>query len=106
MGGVTVKSVLAAVLLVLGTGVAVACDDHVGTCKLEAWRALPLVGDYLTIDGSATCDKGFLKIRLYDGKTFIGTADGLIEGHVAEAIATGISANPKDLVIKYSIRPR
>ena len=90
----------------LYVGTALACDDHVGKCKLEAWRVLPLVGDYLTIDGSATCDKGFLKIRLYDGKKFIGTADGRIEGHAAEAIASGILANPTDLVIKYSIRPR
>ena len=92
-------------MLALGTSVAVACDDHIGKCKLEAWRMLPLVGDYLTIDGSATCEEGFMNIRLYDGEKFIGTADGVIEGHAAKAIATGILAKPRDLVIKYSIRP-
>ena len=92
--------------MVLGTGVALACDDHVGKCKLEAWRALSPVSGLLPIDGSATCDKGFINIRLYDGEKFIGTADGVIEGHVAQAFAQGISAKPKDLVIKYSIRTR
>ena len=101
------KSVLAAVcILALGTGVAVACDDHVGKCNLEAWRALAPVRGLMPIDGSATCDKGFINIRLYDGKKFIGTADGVIEGHVAQAFARGISAKPTNLVIKYSIQTR
>ena len=53
------KSVFAAVcMLALGTGFAVACDDHVGKCELEAWRAQSPLGGMLGIDGSATCDKG------------------------------------------------
>ena len=35
---------------VLSFGVAVACDDHVGKCTLEAWRANAAMG-MLMIEG-------------------------------------------------------
>ena len=89
--------------VVLGFGVAAACDDHVGKCTLEAWRANAVMG-MLMIEGSATCDAGMATIRLYDGKKFVGVAQGVVEGHALNAVATNIPA-PKSLSIKYSIRP-
>lgn len=88
---------------VLSFGVAVACDDHVGKCTLEAWRANAAMG-MLMIEGSATCDAGIATIRLYDGKKFLGVAQGVVEGHALNAMATNIAAH-QSLSIKFSIRP-
>ena len=95
-------------VLVAGTmGVALACDNHVGKCELEAWRSTytPMI-KMLTIEGSATCNEGSINTRLYDGEKFIGTADGIVEGHAAHASAYDIQARPAALTIKYSIQPR
>ena len=91
----------------LGLSSALACDDHIGACEIEAWRWYT-TGSYLTIEGSATCNSGFTHIRLYEGtgdeQHFLGVAEGLIEGHTLTAIATDID-RPQSLSIKYSIDP-
>ena len=96
---------LAAIACVIGINAAVACDDHTGTCEIEAWRAVGTGGGILFIEGSTTCDAGKVNIRLYDGEKFLGTADGYIEGHALSASALDI-AKIGDLSIKYSIEPR
>ena len=88
----------------LGLGVAAACDDHVGKCKLEAWRANSAPMGMLMIEGSATCNSGMATIRLYDGEKFLGVAQGVVEGHALNAVATNIPAH-QSLSIKSSIRP-
>ena len=97
---------VAAGLLVAGT--AGACDDHHGACEIEDWRWYS-TGDYLSIEGVATCDAGRIRIRLYEGKgdkpKFIGIADGRITGHVFEAIGQNIQP-PDSVSIKYSIEPQ
>ena len=96
---------LAAIPLCLGS--ALACDDHVGTCEIEDWRWYT-TGHYLTVEGSATCNSGFARIRLYEetgaDAQFLGVAEGLIDGHALTAIATNID-QPQSLSIKYSIDP-
>ena len=100
-------AVLTVAVIVLCLGPVLACDDHVGTCEIEDWRWYELLDD-VVIEGSATCDSGKARIRLYGesgGETrFLGVATGYIEGH---AIRTSVSnvANPKSLSIKYSIDP-
>ena len=81
-----------------------ACDDHHGACELEAWRHTYTAG-ILSIEGSATCNKGFITIRLYDGDSFIGVANGFVDGHTAQAAALDISRQPESLTLKYSISP-
>ena len=53
-------------------------------CEIEEWQSHIILGKLL-IEGSTTCDSGFVAIRLYEGtgesRTFIGTADGVIEEH-------------------------
>ena len=97
----------AAIALCLVPGAALACDDHVGKCEIEAWR-WHSTGHYLTVDGAATCDSGFITIRLYEGEgkeaAFLGVATGVVEGHAFEAIATRVS-KPTGVSIKYSIDP-
>ncbi len=62
----------------------------------------------MIIEGSATCASGFVALRLYEGtgesRTFIGTADGVIEGHVF-SVKTAFYAETKldSLSIEYSI---
>ena len=100
------KIMLSAVAaLCLAPSAASACDDHVGKCEIESWRWYS-TGDYLTIDGAATCDSGSITIRVYDGEgaTFLGVATGFIEGHAFDAIATNVS-KPTSVSIKYSIDP-
>ena len=85
-----------------------ACDDHVGACELEAWRAYSALPGFLTIEGSATCDSGMASIRLYDvaggEERFIGTASGFIKGHALLALSHKIDA-PGKLGIRVSIEP-
>ena len=101
------KTLLVALALCLASSGALACDDHSGTCEIEDWRSWDSFGT-LVIEGVATCDTGFIRIRLYDGEgdgqRFLGTADGFIEGHIFSALATNLDT-PNNLSIKYSISP-
>ena len=101
------RVLLCATMLALA-GVALACDDHHGHCKLDAWRANHVKSmNTVTIDASATCDKGEARIRLYDGQKFLGVATGYIRGHVLETYSNVPDvAEIADLKIKYSIEPR
>ncbi len=101
------RALLCAMMLALA-GVALACDDHHGECKLDAWRARHVKSmAAVTIDASATCDKGHARIRLYDGSEFLGVATGYIKGHVLETYSNVPDvAEITDLKIKYSIEPR
>ncbi len=91
----------------IGASAALACDDHIGACEIEDWRSWDSFGTFV-IEGVATCDTGFIRIRLYDGEgdgqRFLGTAEGFIDGHVFSALATNLDT-PKNLSIKYSIDP-
>ena len=97
-------AVVAATFMLFYGGVAMACDDHVGKCELEAWRGYK-TGGYVTIEGSATCDAGRIVVRLYDGTKFLAIANGRVRAHAVEAIASNVPAY-SDLKIKYSITPR
>ena len=99
----------AALALSLASGGALACDDHVGTCKVEDWKPTYTgMMKALQIDGVATCDKGEIRLRLYDGegegRKFIGVETAYIEGHIFTAIKIPV-ARPRALSIKYSIEP-
>ncbi len=99
---------LAAIPLCLGS--ALACDDHVGDCEIEDWRwRSPLPeGSFIVLEGSTTCDKGNIRIRLYDGAgsdaQFLGIADGTVDGHAFKALAERVPLNAR-LSIRYSISP-
>lgn len=82
-----------------------ACDDHHGVCEIEDWRWTGM-GGVLIVEGVATCDEGRVRLRLYEGEggAFLGVADGFIEGHTFQALATDIQ-NPSAVAIKYSIEP-
>lgn len=88
-------------------GIAQACDDHHGACEIEDWRWNTALGNFLTVEGVTTCDKGFIRIRLYDGdqRKFVGVANGFVNGHTFDAIAENIDSPPQALSIKYSIEP-
>ena len=90
----------------LASTAALACDDHTGTCEIEDWRWSGPIGGYLTVDGAATCDTGWITIRVYegDGGRFLGIATGEVKGHAFEAIATDVTS-AEAVAIKYSIKP-
>ena len=96
----------AAMGVLFAVGTAQACDDHHGTCEIEDWRWQSMIGGMLMIDGVTTCDEGRAVLRLYEGDDgpFLGVADGYIEGHTFQALATDIP-KPSALTIKYSISP-
>ena len=58
------------------------------------------------IDGVATCDKGEVALRLYEGEggKYLGADTAYIEKHIFQAMLQGIQ-NPGDIAIKYSIEP-
>ena len=103
------KTMLAALALCLAPGIALACDDHIGKCEIEDWKhTYTGMMKALQIDGVATCDKGRISLRLYDGegdtRKFIGVETAYIEGHIFKAIKLQV-AEPRALSIKYSINP-
>ena len=57
-----------------------ACDDHVGKCELDAVK-VSRTGGLLNFHGSATCDRGRVFIRVYDGDTFLGVVSDGFRGH-------------------------
>ena len=89
---------------------ALACDDHIGKCEIEDWKYTytPMM-QALQIDGVATCDKGEVRLRLYDGEgdaqKFVGVETAYIEGHIFKTILLPVE-KPHALSIKYSIEPR
>ena len=95
----------AALAALMWAGTAFACDDHHGQCEIEDWRWTGM-GGLLTVEGVASCDEGRVRLRLYEGEDgpFLGVADGYIEGHIFQAMATDIE-NPSAVTIKYSIEP-
>ena len=101
------SALLALATIPLCLGSALACDDHVGTCEIEDWRWYG-GGAYLTVEAATTCNSGFARVRLYEGtganQRFLGIAEGIVEGHVLDAIAANID-RPQSLSIKYSIDP-
>ena len=101
--------IAAAAAGLLFAGTAQACDDHHGACEIEDWRWYTTAGTFLQIEGVATYDTGHIRIRLYDGEgdkpKFLGTAEGLVKGHVFDAIGQNIP-EPQSLSIKYSIEPQ
>ena len=75
-------------------------------CKIEEWRAYSTIASMVMIEGTTTCSKGLVTIRLYSGSgdsaKFIGIAEGLIQGNSFQAVAMQVN-KPTDLSIKYSI---
>ena len=99
-----------AAAVVLASGGALACDDHVGKCEIEDWKhGYTAVMQALTIDGVATCNAGTVRLRLYDGagdaRKFVGVETAYIKGHIFKAVVLQ-AAKPTALSIKYSIEPR
>lgn len=75
-------------------------------CKIEEWRAYSTIASMVIVEGTTTCPKGMITIRLYSGSgdsaKFIGIAEGLIQGNSFQAVAMQVN-KPTDLSIKYSI---
>ena len=104
-----IPAALAAALL-FPAGVALACDDHHGTCEIEDWKATYMTGmQAIRIDGVATCDTGRITLRLYDGegndRKFIAVETTYIEGHAFKEFARPFP-KPAALSIRYSIEQR
>ena len=103
------KNLLAALVLCLAPGTALACDDHVGECEIEDWsHAYTPAMSALTIDGVATCNSGEVRLRLYDGdgkdREFLAVDTAYIEGHIFKSLTLNVASKPKALSIKYSIK--
>ena len=92
--------------ILLSFSIAVACDDHVGKCQVDAWRhAFNSRINIITLQGSSTCNRGLIQIRFYDAGKFIGVTNAFIGCHAFETFLMDIHKEPKSLNIKYSIEP-
>ena len=92
----------------LASTVALACDDHTGTCEIEDWKHTYTAAiQAITIHGVATCDTGKIRLRFYDGegdaRKFLAVDTAYIDGHIFKAILLSVG-KPKALAIKYSIK--
>ena len=100
-----ILTMAAAALAFAGAMPVTACDDHHGTCEIEDWRWQSIaVMDAVMLDGVATCNGGWIALRLYEGEGGKGADTAYIEQHVFQAALQGIK-NPSDITIKYSIDP-
>ena len=92
---------------VLWATVAVACDDHVGTCEVEDWRWNTVPGGMLMVDGVATCDDRKIALRFYEGEggRYLAAETAYIENHIFQTLIIGVE-KPATLAIKYSIDPK
>jgi len=85
-----------------------ACYDRAaegsGHCEIEDWRFRSQAPEYTVIDGAATCARGRLSYRLYDGDSdeFLAAGSTYIRGFVFEEFVE-IGPTPSSLVIRYSI---
>ena len=98
---------IATLVLLLGFGAAFA-DDDAGKCSVEDWRYTYTAGLLvLTIEGSATCETGRIRVRAYDTSDgtskFMGVAQTAIEGYIFSATVFAIYKNPASMDIKYAI---
>ena len=91
----------------LTTSIAVIAKDVVVVmeCRIrDLWWSYDIINSrgFVTIEGSTTCVSGSIAIDLYESRTFIGTADGFIEGH-AFSVTGNVIGRPSSLSIEYSI---
>ena len=94
-------------VVVFSSAQALACDDHMGKCTLDAVKVDHNIG-LVNLHGSTTCDRGRLVARVYDGTTFLGVVSGTIRGHAIRTthVDAPESFQVENLRIKYSIEPR
>ncbi len=95
-------------LVLFCTGVAVACDDHNGPCKIEDWRSMyhPSL-QIVVIEGTTTCDTGRVTLRVYDEardeSPFVGIAETFITGHTFQASIMSVGKKPASVSFKANI---
>lgn len=79
--------------------------DSAGPCRIDDWRwQYESMFNMITIDGTTTCETGWITIRAYDGDgEFFGTHTGIVMGHAFQGIIDA-SRKPSSLTIKHTIK--
>ena len=79
--------------------------DSAGPCRIDDWRwQYESMFNMITIDGTTTCETGWITIRAYDGDgEFFGTHTGIVMGHAFQGIID-TSRKPSSLTIKHTIK--
>lgn len=100
--------VLAVSMAFVWPGLAKACDDKGEKCQVEEWRsAHNEILEILVIEGVSTCDKGRIRIRVYDTSEdkpkFIGTSAGRIRNHTFRENITEFPKKPASMSIKFNV---
>ncbi len=90
------------------SGMAEACDDQGGKCQVEEWRSAhdKMLG-FLLVEGVTTCDKGRIRIRVYDTSgekpKFLGTSAGRFRNHTFREMITEFPKKPASMSIKFNV---
>jgi len=76
-------------------------------CKIEAWKFHKTSSNYITVDGTTTCDNGKLVLKIYDGNTqnYIGNDTTYIKNGTFKSLIR-TSVNPNSLEVKFTIIER
>lgn len=76
-------------------------------CKIEAWKFQKTSSNYITIDGTTTCNKGKLVLKVYngEGKEYIGNDTTYINNGTFKSLIR-TSVHPNSLEIKFTIIER
>jgi ABC-type transport system involved in Fe-S cluster assembly fused permease/ATPase subunit len=76
-------------------------------CKIEAWKFQKTSSNYITVDGTTTCNNGKLVLKIYDGdsKDYIGNDTTYINNGTFKSLIR-TSVNPNSLEVKFTIIER
>jgi len=102
---------LVALALLSGLAAGAVGSAQADECTVEDWRYNHVASlQKVKVEGSATCEKGRISIRAYDGsgdaQVFMGVASGVVRGYIFETYLDDIPENPESMSIKYSIEVR
>jgi len=78
--------------------------EKVAQCKVEDWKFSKSSNNYLTIDGTVSCDNGNMTLKVYDGITneYLGNSSLHFRGGVFDT-SVKTPKNPKKLNIEFTI---
>ena len=76
-------------------------------CNIEDWKFQKTSSQYITVDGTTTCNSGKLVLKIYDGDTssYIGNDTTYIRNGIFKSLIR-TSLSPSRLEIKFTILNR
>ena len=81
--------------------------DQEFDCKIDAWKFEKTSSQYITIDGTTSCNRGKLVLKVYDGDSsqYIGNDTTYINNGIFKSLIR-TSLNPNKIKVNFTIIKR